>query len=677
MQSSPSVQRPVHRHRMETPALTLLASSLLLATSPALATTVSELKSVVVSATRAEVGIDEVPRAVAVVDREAIQPLQPKSAAEVLRFQPNVAVSGGPRSGLQSVNIRGLSGNKVLQTVDGIRQDFNSGHRADYFLDPEFLSSIEVVKGPASSLWGSGAIGGVVAQSTLSARDLLSPDETLGGFVKNGFNDNNDQSTTSAAVAGRTSSVDWLLGGYYRDSNDIELGNGASLENSATRNNGLLAKAEWQVDDSQSVSINYRSADASGAVPSNGTAPLGSSNFLINSDQDTDSLILGYELDTASPLVNAHANVYWNNVAIDEERLSDGRADSTELDVYGFQLSNLSTVAGASLLYGVDGYHEDFNANRSGIDRPTPPEAETDVWGAFVQASIPLAEQWALELGARYDDFSSESTNLNVDNSDSEISPSAAIIWQTTQWMQLALRHDRAFRAPGSEELYTTGTHFCIGPPFGCNRFVSNPDLKPESAANTELLAKLRFNQLFSDDELRIDISAFQNKVDDFIEQIVTPPSFVPFPNAGSTTWQNVQDAQLEGFEIAADYQLDKLRLKLSYGQVRGEDDQTGRDLSNIPADTITADLNYAFLNDRLIAGIRAIDAATQSRTPDGRSFEGYTVGDIYASWQPSSLQGVKFGLTVNNLTDRQYQRAFEELPEAGREIIASVRFDL
>ena len=681
MHLRPLTQTISRLNRPTTSRLVLLTGSLLVNTAALAAGTTesdpSQLKTVVVSATRMEANIEDVARSVAVVEKEEIETLQPKSVAEVLRFQPNVSVVGGPRPGLQSVNIRGLTDNKVLQTIDGVRQEFNSGHRPEYFLDPELLKKVEVVKGPVSSLWGSGAIGGVVAQSTISAGDLLAPDDALGGFIKTGFNNNNDQSTTSAALAGRTNSVDWLLSGYYRDSNDLELGSGDSLENSASRDEGALVKAEWQITDSQSLGFNYRTADASGAVPSNGTAPLSSSNFLINRDQDTSTFAIDYLLDNDSPLVNAYAKLYWNSIDIDEDRVSDGRADSTELDVYGIQLGNQSEVGGATILYGLDGYREEFDANRSGADRPIPPEAETDVWGVFVQANIPLAKRWAIELGARYDDFSSESKNLDVDNSDSEVSPSAAIIWQTTEWLELALRHDRAFRAPGSEELYTTGTHFCIGFPFGCNTFVPNPDLKPESAANTELLAKIRLEDVFADDELQVNVSVFQNKVDDFIEQVVTAPSFVPFPNAGTSAWRNVDEAELEGFEIAADYRLNKLRFKLAYGQVRGEDDNTGRDLTNIPADTVTADLNYAFLNDRLVTGLRVIDAATQSRTPeDDQRFEGYTVGDLYATWQPVFLDGVKLGLTVNNLTDRNYQRAFEQLPEAGREVILSARYD-
>lgn len=642
-----------------------------------------QLKKVTVSATRMETDLEDVTRSIDVVEQQEIATMQAKSIAEVLRYQPNVTVAGGPRTGQQSVNVRGLANEKILQTIDGIRQDFSSGHRPSYYLDPELLKQAEVIKGPVSSLWGSGAVGGVVAQSTINASDLLKPDQNLGGFVKSGYNNNNDQSVNSAALAGRTDSLDWLLSGYYRDSNDLEMGNGHDLGNSASRDYGLLAKSEWQLNDEQSVNINFRMAEVNGSVPGNGAAATSDSNFLIDRKQETSTLALGYHLNTDSPLVNTRAKVYWNSVDMDEDRVSDGRSDRTESDVLGLQLSNQSDFNGLTLLYGIDGYHEKFKVKRGGIDRPTPPKAKSDVWGAFVQATIPLAETWSLELGARFDDFSTKSDNLGIKQTENEFSPSMAISWQAADWLGLTLRYDEAFRAPGSEELYTTGTHFCIGPPFGCNSFVSNPNLKPESAKNTELLAKMRFANIFTNDELHINASVFNNKVDNFIEQTVTGPSVtlppfgppIPIFDAGTTTWNNVDKAELKGFEIAADYQLNHLRLKVSYGQVRGEDKKTGRDLSYIPADTFTADLSYALMNEQWLTGIRVINAATQDKTPDNQSYDGYTIGDLYLTWQPQALEGIKIGLTVNNISDRHYRRAFEELYESGREVIASVRY--
>lgn len=134
---------------------------------------VTEFDEVLVTATRINEKVSDTSRSVAVVSEEELQSAQSSSVAEILRNEANVNVGNGPRASSQGVEIRGLNSSRVLQTIDGARQNTSSGHRGSYFLDPELLNSVEVVRGPASSLWGSGAIGGVVAQNTKSAQDML------------------------------------------------------------------------------------------------------------------------------------------------------------------------------------------------------------------------------------------------------------------------------------------------------------------------------------------------------------------------------------------------------------------------------------------------------------------------------------------------------------------------
>lgn len=646
---------------MKPKPLAVLISSII--SAPAMADAVDNspvfnVGEVVVNATRMEQKSDEVSRPITVVDKETIDNIQPQSVAEVLANEPNILIDGGSRPGFQTINIRGLGDNRVLQTVDGVRQDFESGHRASYFLDPIILKSVEVVKGPASTLWGSGALGGVVAQTTIDAADILESDDDVGGLVKSSFNFNNDQLATTAVVAGRTDSVDWLISGYGRDSNNIEMGNGQPLEDSASEDQGALAKVEWQINEDQSIAFNARHATVEGGVPSNGASQVnGSSVFLIDKDQVNNSLSADYRINTESPLLNAQVMAYWNSVDVDESRVSDGRIDNTEKDTYGLNLNNLSQFDNFTLLYGIDGSHSSFSAERSGADRPTPPDADIDVWGAFAQGIIPLSDKWTVELGARYDYFSTKAKNIGESRSDNELSPSAALIWQTTDNLELTLRHDRAFRAPTAEELYSTGTHFCMGPGM-CNTFLPNSDLKAEKAANTELMAKLKINNAWT-----LKTSIFENRVDDFIEQTV---SMNPFP--GNTYWENVDKAKLHGFEINALYSQNDINLALGYGQTRGKDLATGDPLNNIPANTWSADLSSSFLNNQLKAGVRVLHAEEQDLST-GDVYDDYTITDLYAAWQPAALKDLTINLTVNNATDEYYRRAWAEIYEAGREV--------
>jgi hemoglobin/transferrin/lactoferrin receptor protein len=623
--------------------------------------------------------LSEVARSLSVVDRETLESIAGQSVADVLRFQPNISIEGGPRAGSQSVNIRGLGGNKVLQTIDGARLSFESGHRPSYYLDPELLRSVEALRGPASSLWGSGALGGVVAQNTIEPGDLLD-ERKLGGFLRSGYNSNNSQLTSTLALAGRAGEVDWLLSGYYRDSDDVELGNGETLQDSASEDRGLLAKVNWRLAESHDLQFNLRASEVDGSVPANGTAQANdSSNFVLqrNSEAINGSVRWGY--NPGSDWIDSRVLAYWNRVDIAESRVSDGRSDETRLDEYGINLINVSRLGDITLQYGADIYRKDFEAERSGNFRPAPPRATTDVWSVYAQASVPLAERWRMDLGLRYDDFVTGADNLDDERSNDDTSASAALVWNATDWATLALRYDEAFRAPTAEELYTTGTHFCIFPGF-CNGFVPNPELEPEQAANMELLGQFGFNNALGADRIDLQASVFRNEVDDFIEQIVAGPFFGPFMDPGNTRWINVDAATLEGFEVTAAYQRDALALRLAYGQTRGSDDATGADLTNIPADTLVADLSYGFWQRSLLAGVRVTDAAAQRRTDypgnvAGLSWDGYTVTDLYASWSPAAVPGLKLDLNINNVGDEFYSRAWDQLPEAGREIILFARY--
>ncbi len=665
-------------------SLTPIAASLLmLDASAAIAegneSRVPVLENVVVTATRVERDLSEIGRSIAVVDRMEIESIAGQSVADVLRFQPNISVEGGPRAGSQTVNIRGLGGNKVLQTIDGARLSFESGHRPSYYLDPELLRNVEALRGPASSLWGSGALGGVIAQNTLEPTDMLG-ERDLGGFVRTGFNGNNEQLTTTLALAGRAERVDWLVSGYYRDSDDVELGNGDTLQDSATEDYGVLAKVNWAIAEHHDLQFNVRANDVDGSVPANGTAePNETSNFILDRDSETINASVRWQYNPESNLINTRVLGYWNSIDIDESRVSDGRADNTQLDEYGINLLNVSELGWANLALGADIYTEEFEAERSGVFRPAPPEATTDVWSAYARAEIPLAEQWRLDLGVRYDDFSTEADNLDDERSEDDVSTSAALVWTATDWATLSLRYDEAFRAPTAEELYTTGTHFCIFPGF-CNTFVPNPELDPEQAANVELVGQFNFTDTLGADRIDIQASVFQNEVDDFIEQIVTDPVFGPFGDAGTTNWVNVDQATLEGFELQGTYQRNSLVFKLAYGQTRGEDDNTNEDLTNVPADTLIADLSYGFLQNSVIAGVRVTDASSQRRTnfpgnEDGSAFDSYTITDLYATWQPAALPGLKFDLNINNIEDDFYTRAWDQVPEAGREVILFARY--
>ncbi|ARN76319.1 ligand-gated channel [Oceanicoccus sagamiensis] len=650
-------------------------------------------KTVAVSASRVDQTAQRDSRSIDSVGREQLEEMQPTSVAQALKFEPNITVTGGPVPGNQSVNIRGLEGNKVLQIIDGSRVNTNFSHRPAYFLDPALLSSVDVVKGPVSSLWGSGAIGGAVSQQTITADELVTKEGIPGGFVKAGFNDNGDQLTTTAAVAGKDNTLSWLLAASYLDSGTMEQGNGDTLYGTEAENLTLLTKVDWAINESNRIGLNYRHADNEGVPPVVGSADdqLNNKDSLIERDATDKHIAVHYHYNPSSKLVKLDANAYLNDTSIEETNLNNGR-DISDIETTGFSITNQAMIAGKlNLLTGIDGYKDSLDAARpdAGSGRPNPPDnAETTTVGAFFYGDYPLTDTVVIEAGARYDSFESSADGFK-DNDESAVSPSLAASWQATQWANLTLRYDEAFRAADVYELFMDGTHFAFFPGGPSNVFVPNPELDPETSKNIELKGDFNFSNVFAKDQLKVVASVFENKVDDFIELSVTipddfpPTCFIPGMGtgcAGTSMSENVSEAKLEGFEVGAIYQLDALTASLSYGQTRGEDDQTGEDLSGIPADKWVASVDYGIWSIDTKVGFKAIKASDQDKTPSDDTqgpYKGYTTVDFYASWEPSqkTLAGVKVDITVANAFDQNYRSAWTSVFEAGRSVKLSAQY--
>ncbi len=656
--------------------------------------TLTVFDKVTVSASRVEQTAQKQTRSIDTVKRQQLDEMQPGSVAEALKFEPNVTIAGGPIAGNQSVNIRGLEGNKILQVIDGTRVNTNFSHRPSYFLDPSIVSRIDVVKGPVSSLWGSGAVGGVVSQRTISAEDLIKEGQSLGGLLKAGFSNNGDQWSSTAAVAGKNEQFNWLLAGNYLNSDAMEQGNGNKLFGTETKNKTLLAKTNWQLNSSSRIGINYRKSNSDGHPPTVGSSDelLNDPDNLIDRESTDEHISLNYHYNPNNNAINVDSNVYKNSTRIQEINLNQGE-DVSDIETLGFSITNQASFKKLHVLTGVDGYEDTLTTERpdAGNGRPTPPDdAKTTTLGAFVYGDYALSETVTVEAGLRYDTFESQAKGF-ADTDETALSPSLAAHWKASDWATLSLRYDQAFRAPDVYELFMDGTHFAYFPGGPSNIFVPNPDLKAEKSSNIEVKADLKFNNLLADDTLNIVASIFDNQVEDFIQLSVAVPSTMPgycfIPGmgvgcAGTSTSENVAKASLTGFEVAAIYQQGAFGASLSYGQTRGKNDDTHENLSTIPTDKWVMSADYGFWDIDTKVGMKAIIASDQNRVPSDDTegpYNGFTTIDFYATWEPSSqsLEGIKVDLIVANAFDKNYRQAWSSVYEVGRSarIAAQYRF--
>src|SRR3990167_1273553 len=253
----------------------------LLLLSPSLAVaadkTPTQFDTVTVTATRTEQTLDQVPSTVSVQTERDIDQKNVKDIKDLVRYEPGVSVSGsGSRFGLSGFTIRGIGGNRVLTQVDGVSMPdafsfggFLSAQR-DY-VDPDTVKQVEIIRGPASSLYGSDAIGGAVSFLTKDAGDYLDEGDDAYARLKTGYDGSDDSWQRSATFTARLGQVDGLLhlgrrSGQATDTHSGQGGIGAAREQANPqdyRADNLLSKLGWNYNDSDRLQLTYETLEDS------------------------------------------------------------------------------------------------------------------------------------------------------------------------------------------------------------------------------------------------------------------------------------------------------------------------------------------------------------------------------------------------------------------------------
>ncbi|QXH57660.1 TonB-dependent receptor [Pseudomonas maumuensis] len=229
------------------------------------------LQQVTVSATRSAQDVSQVPSTVSVQTREQLDRQNVNDIKQLVRYEPGVSVSGtGQRSGLNGYNIRGIDGDRVLTQVDGVSipDSFFYGPYAQTqrnYVDPEIVKRVEILRGPASVLYGSNAIGGAVSYFTLDPDDIIKPGKDVGARLKTGYSSADESWLTSATVAGRQGDFDGLLHLSQRNGHETESyaeHGGTGLSRTAAnpedvRTTNVLAKLGWNYADDARLGLTY------------------------------------------------------------------------------------------------------------------------------------------------------------------------------------------------------------------------------------------------------------------------------------------------------------------------------------------------------------------------------------------------------------------------------------
>jgi len=611
---------------------------------------------------------------VSVIGRDDIERRQAGDLGDLLSGIPGVTATQGPRPEAFVPNIRGLGEGRVVMRLDGARQNMAIRHRAQTLIDPALLERVEILRGPASSLYGSGATGGVILFETLDAEGFLDPGRNFGGQARLGYQSNNDAASGSATLATRSGDFGLITSVTRRSSDDFEDGDGNTLAFTESDVLSGLVKASWRPDDAQRLSLSYLGfVDDS---PSLSTADRATGDVIDRSTRQQ-STSLRYQLYPENGWLALDAVLYWSELMLDERPVVPGQTRvENSLSTVGLDLANSSRLhTGAiahTLTYGIELYRDIQRGLRDGVPAPQFRGSRRETVGLFAQNRAELTERLDLVLGLRYDDIDSNPDEADlVATSFSQTSLQAGLLFDLSRDWALSASFNEAFRAPALRELFIGGQH------FPGNFYIPNPDLKPESARNYEL--GLRFDRagvIRADDRLRARLSLFRNDIDDFIEQRVRGADAPP-PFTNTTRFDNVGQARIKGLEAELNWRTGDYRVGLFGARLRGDDRQLGIPLESIPGDQLGlrierslrdvlfgGQLTHTFKQDRLLGGMHRAQP-----TPS------HTLIDVFLSWQ--ATPDWRINARIDNLSNETYRRHLTLINQPGRsfKLQASYRF--
>jgi hemoglobin/transferrin/lactoferrin receptor protein len=672
------------------------------------------LDEMVVTATRSAARSFDVAAPVAVVDEKRLAETAPASAADALDEVPGVSLVHGGSWEAKPV-IRGLGGARVLVLYDGDREINLWSGRAPLtpFIDVGSIARIEVVKGPASALYGTDALGGVINIITREV-DFADGDTWRCESTVNGRYASVDEGWFGRyELAAGGNGLGFRLGLSGRDADNYEDGNGDEVNNSQFENRNLDFKALYDVTKKHrfTTAVRINEIDDMGVPQKDPTAPF--SHF---EHFDTGSYKLGYEGRELGLFDDVQARLFY----VDQDRAFAAYLPSPSQPVYNLKTNDIETsAAGAALqltttpgaaqqlIGGFELVREDSDSDETQVIHRNKDDsiaktltfqpvsnAERVHFGIFVQDEITIGKRLTLIGGGRYDYFTADADDVTF--TDNRFNPAGGLVSSTaavndfsaetdgaatfnlglvyalTEDLHLTTSIGSGFRAPDIFERYSTRGGGVI--------YIGDPNLDPEYSYNFDAGIKARYARF------RGGIDGFYNRVDDYIDTVRQAESFIP--GVPTYKYTNVQDAELYGFDGAAEVLLTaNLTLFGTVAYVHGEDRDSGDRLSNIPPLNGTLGARWeAAAGDRLTYWFEAAGEFFDRQdhpAPGEKETPGYGTANLRAGLRLPALgplHDVMLAVNVENLFDKYYRSHLrlgqkDFISEPGCNMITSLRF--
>ncbi|MGL4379789.1 MAG: TonB-dependent hemoglobin/transferrin/lactoferrin family receptor [Vibrio sp.] len=658
----------------------LLASAIVLALMPsAYADDYALFDEVVVSTTRLNTQITDTAASVTVINENDIENQMIEDIDSLFKYTPGVTSTANSRQSVQGINIRGIEGNRIKVIVDGVSQPnqfdpggtrFISSSRVD--IDTDMVKTVEIVKGAASSLQGSDAIGGIVAFETKDPADILKGRD-FGGYAKLNYSSSDKTFSESIALANKYGDLESLVAYTRRDGETAKnFGDPDQLDNSA---NNLLVKLQYQINPAHRIQFsgNYirnktdlENLVYSGYKNTSGHDETSQYQLGIKHIWDAD-LSFADQLSWQFDVMNKEETGVTNRTRTSTENIQ--KKDYLYSDK-GFQFDSQldkSFIVGNTehyLVYGLSYSDKDikntnleFNSIGSNDVIFYIPNASETRYGVFIQDEISF-NNFILTPGIRFDSFETKpgDTNANPSGnaaseygkySDSAFTARLGTVYKLNQENRLFAQISQGFRAPDFQELYYSfgnPTHGYVNKP--------NPNLKAENSISYEL--GWRYNSRNVSNE----ISIFYSDYDNFIDRQLVSGNFT----SGNAIYQsiNIDKATIKGIELSNQLSWDNFMplegfsSRIAAAYTEGEDGD-GKPLNSINPWNTVAGVSYDSVNQWGTTVNVSFTAKKKASDINGnyQPISSATVVDITAYYKPVNNLTLRAG--VFNVANEEY----------------------
>lgn len=658
-----------------------------------------ELSTLQVTAGRLQEDAAEVPQPVTVISREQIERSTPQVMTDLLRGQPGVFLqSSGPGQGIAI--IRGLKGSEVLHLVDGMRLNMtffrNSPSQYVALVDPFNIQQVEVLRGPAGTLYGSDAMGGVL--------QVLTPEPRFAGeawdaraSVLTRLGSADLAKLGRAQFAAGTSAFAAGGGFTYADYGQRDLGDGGREPYTEYSARGGDAKVLWSPALGHELMLSGQwfetprlpryfeiAGGPGGASPNNGLPVY----FQPNSRR---FLHARYRLAAPLPFADSY-EAHLAQQVIDDDRVRMIDANTREQEQNRSTLTAITAQFitdrdGVRWVYGVDFHRDEVDSAKSRTNLATdvttaraatfPDGASEDSEGAYLLGEWRPFEPWLLESALRYSRVETAlpatavSAAATVENDDvtghlgSALRLAPAWLWTAN----LA----RGFRAPNIFDLGTLGPRPNSSPQ---QVNVPNTALRPETILSVDTGLRWR------EGDWSLEGSVFYSVHDDRIEPREPTGNTVPFGTLGcnepagcvEVRSENIAQARYHGVEAGLRYGAGALEGYATLNYTRGEEEKAGvtGPANRVPPLNGQLGLRWSPRAD-LFAEPYVLLADRQDRLDDDdqgdvrippQGTPGWVSANLRLGWKP--VTGTRLQLDLQNLLDASYREHGSGIDAAG-----------